>query len=223
MNAKTIRRLWKNLRFRGSAAYWERRYSRGRTSGSGSQDRLAEFKAEVLNRFVADNDIGSVIEFGCGDGNQLALARYPRYIGLDVSRKAIELCTERFGSDPSKTFVHHEPDSFRRRDELSADLALSLDVVYHLVEDDVFEKYMEHLFGAARRYVVVYSSNHDEPSESRSAFGIHVRHRRFVDYAERNFASWRMVEEIPNRHPFDPEDPRPTSFANFYVFERIAE
>jgi len=220
MNAQTIRRLWKNLRFRGSAAYWERRYKKGRTSGVGSQDRLAEFKAEVLNGFVADNGIESVIEFGCGDGNQLALARYPRYVGLDVSRKAVEVCRERFASDPSKSFSLYEPDSFDQPDELSADLALSLDVVYHLVEDDVFEKHMRHLFGAARRYVIVYSSNREEPAGSHRGFGIHVRHRRFVDYVERAIRGWRMLEEIPNRFPFDPDDSRPTSFANFYVFER---
>ena len=51
-------------------------------------------------------------------------------------------------------------------------------------------------------------------------FGIHVRHRRFVDYVERAIRGWRMLEEIPNRFPFDPDDSRPTSFANFYVFER---
>jgi SAM-dependent methyltransferase len=221
MNLRTISRLWKNLRFRGSASYWERRYRRGLTSGVGSQDRLAEFKAEVLNRFVAEHDVGSVIEFGCGDGNQLALARYPRYTGLDVSSRAIEMCTERFGSDPTKTFVLYEPDAFRERDELSADLALSLDVVYHLVEDDVFEKHMSHLFGAARRYVIVYSSNQDEPPGPRRGFGIHVRHRKFVDYAERNFRGWRLCETIPNRFPFDPDDARPTSFADFHVFERV--
>ena len=40
-----------------------------------------------------------------------------------------------------------------------ADLAISLDVVYHLIEDQVFEAYMKHLFAAGKRYVVVYSTN----------------------------------------------------------------
>src|SRR6478735_4621292 len=38
--------------FLTSQHYWESRYSAGGTSGSGSVDRLARFKAEVLNTFV---------------------------------------------------------------------------------------------------------------------------------------------------------------------------
>lgn len=76
------------LRFGGSREYWEARYSQDGDSGSGSIGRLARFKAEFLNSFVLEHDVGSVIEFGCGDGRQLQLAEYPRYIGLDVSRVA---------------------------------------------------------------------------------------------------------------------------------------
>src|SRR5437899_4317923 len=57
-------------------------------SGLGSYDKLAEFKAEVLNGFVKENTIKSVIEYGCGDGNQLKFAEYPSYLGFDVSVKA---------------------------------------------------------------------------------------------------------------------------------------
>jgi hypothetical protein len=63
--------------FRGSARYWERNYAGGGTSGAGSYDALALGKAVFLNEFVRAHEIGSVIEFGCGDGNQLSLADYP--------------------------------------------------------------------------------------------------------------------------------------------------
>jgi hypothetical protein len=39
------------------------------------------------------------------------------------------------------------------------DLELSLDVIYHLVEDEVFDAYMRSLFAHAGRFVVIYSSN----------------------------------------------------------------
>ena len=77
--------------FRGSARYWERNYAEGGTSGAGSYDALALGKAAFLNEFVRIHEIGSVIDFGCGDGNQLSLADYPAYIGLDVSRTAIRV------------------------------------------------------------------------------------------------------------------------------------
>ena len=67
--------------------YWENRYERGLTSGAGSYGRLAHFKAEVLNEYVNQNKILSVVEFGCGDGAQLSLAKYANYIGLDLSPK----------------------------------------------------------------------------------------------------------------------------------------
>src|SRR5579864_6395854 len=76
-------------RFPGSQTYWDQRYAEGGTSGSGSYGEQAAFKAEILNGFVARHGIQSVIEFGCGDGNQLSLASYPSYVGLDVSRTAI--------------------------------------------------------------------------------------------------------------------------------------
>lgn len=46
-----------------------------------------------------------------------------------------------------------------------ADLSLSLDVIYHLVEDEVFETYINTLFKSARRYVIIYSSNSDDNEE----------------------------------------------------------
>jgi hypothetical protein len=76
--------------FLGSEEYWIRRYQSGKGSGHGSYNQLAEFKAEILNDFVQTRHIESIIEYGCGDGNQLRYAKYPRYLGFDVSPKAIE-------------------------------------------------------------------------------------------------------------------------------------
>lgn len=52
------------LIFRRSDQYWEDRYRRGGNSGSGSYGRLAAFKAEVLNEFVASHAISEMVEFG---------------------------------------------------------------------------------------------------------------------------------------------------------------
>ncbi|NIQ00794.1 MAG: hypothetical protein GWM98_10685, partial [Nitrospinaceae bacterium] len=98
--------------FPGSGNFWETRYARGGDSGHGSQGRLAQFKAEVLNRFVEQHRVESVIEFGCGDGGQLALLRFPRYIGLDVAPTAIARCRERFRADSSKSFFLYHPFGF---------------------------------------------------------------------------------------------------------------
>lgn len=126
--------------FRSSAAYWERRYTHGGTSGVGSYGDLAKSKATFLNDFVRGHGIKSVVEFGCGDGNQLSLADYPSYVGLDVSRSAVESCVRRFVDDPTKSFYLYDGDCFADNAQLfTADLALSLDVVYHLTDDKTFE------------------------------------------------------------------------------------
>jgi len=197
-----------------SAAYWEQRYAAAGTSGAGSYGRLAEFKAEVLNRFVRENAIASVIEFGCGDGNQLRLADYPAYLGLDVSQHSIDLCRAAFAGDASKRFALSAAPLTE-----TADLTLSLDVIYHLVEDDVFDRYMHSLFDSATRFVIVYSSNRDEAETPGSS--AHVRHRQFTDWIARTQADrWQLAQHIPNRFPFDPKRKRDTSFADFHIFAR---
>ena len=196
--------------FTTSKAYWEGRYRLGGTSGEGSLGGLADFKAEVVNDFVRDNAVESVLEFGCGDGRQLALARYPRYLGLDVSAAAIRLCREQFEDDPSKSFLCCDPAgapglaSF-----LTADLTLSLDVIYHLVEEQVYGQHLGDLFAASERFVIVYSSNRADPAKVP-----HVRHREFTTDVARRFPEFRLVRTVENRFPED-------SFCSFFIFERI--
>jgi hypothetical protein len=208
--ATAVVRPFKRNRFRHSADYWERRYLDGGNSGAGSYNRLAQFKAEFINDFVARNAVRSVIEFGSGDGAQLELASYPEYIGVDVSEAAIEATQSRFRSDPTKRFYH--PSVLPQGTK--AELALSLDVIYHLVEDDVFDRYMWALFDAATRFVIVYSSNDERPPPAP-----HVRHRRFTDWIDKNRPGFLLREHVPNTFPLDENDPENTSFADFYVFE----
>ena len=197
------------LEFTYSDKYWDERYLRGGNSGAGSYGRLAEFKAKVLNDFVARHGITSVIEFGSGDGNQLTLARYPAYTGVDVSEAAVQACIAHFTQDPTKTFL-----TMKEYDGRRAELSLSLDVIYHLVEDETYEVYMATLFRASERLVIVYASNTDEQTTTP-----HVRHRKFTEWVAANRPKFRLIEYIPNRFPFDPENPDNSSFADFYVFE----
>ena len=151
----------------------------------------------------------NIVEFGCGDGNQLALAEYPSYVGLDVSRTAIGLCKRRFAEDPTKSFFLYDGTCFADRAGLFvADLAISLDVVYHLTEDAVFETYMSHLFAAGKRLVVVYSTN-----MLMSGTAPHVRHRHFTPWVEMNCPDW-----APPGLPAGPA--LELARADFFVYER---
>jgi len=199
----------KEYLFPGSKEYWEQRYAHGGTSGAGSYGKLAEFKAEIINSFIKNNKINSVIEFGCGDGNQLSLFDFPSYIGLDVSRTAIKLCKERFKNDKTKSFFLYDPECFGDNNSIfKADIALSLDVIYHLIEDNIFELYMKHLFSSADKFVIIYSDDIDTNQR------YHEKHRQFSKWVETNLPYWKLIDKIKNRYPDE-------SCANFFIYEKV--
>ena len=198
--------------FEGSADYWRQRYAEGGNSGAGSYNQLANFKANFLNAFVVEQGIQTVVEHGCGDGNQLTLGIYPSYLGYDISLDAIELCRARFRSDPTRQFQVLREDTIVQ----SAELHISLDVIYHLVEDAVFEKYMGAVFNNASRFVVVYSTDVNGPIDPAAP---HVRHRKFTDWISRNASHWHLVSRKTNDFPFNGNFDV-SSDAEFFVYAR---
>jgi len=207
----------KQILFPGSKEFWETRYSLGGNSGKGSYGKFAQFKADVLNEFVKEKAILSIIEFGCGDGNQLSLSKYPKYTGLDVSPTAISLCREKFDQDRRKSFFLYSPSCFVDHQNIfMADLGLSLDVIYHLVEDDVYHAYMDHLFSASKKFVIIYSSDMDQAG---GAHARHVRHRKFSARVKEHFQNWKLLEQIKNPYP-GKGDFGQGSFADFFIFEK---
>lgn len=197
-----------------SGRYWQKRYAKGGNSGSGSYGRLADFKAEVINKFVKENAIKEVIEWGCGDGNQLKLAQYPIYIGYNVSQKSIELCKKIFSEDNTKSFFCCADSDFNCM--IKGDLALSLDVIYHLLEDEIYEQYMRRLFSSSKKYVCIYSSNFEQK------FTVHVKHRKFTDWIDKNKkGQWKLLKIIYNRYPYEENSPDDTSWSDFYFYQKI--
>lgn len=196
--------------FTTSGEYWEERYCKGGNSGAGSYNELAEFKAGIINAFVHDHGIGTAIEFGCGDGNQLGYLQLKNYTGYDVSPTAIAICKERYKADPTKTFrlLEDVPDE-------KAELTLSLDVIYHLVEDEAYDDHMKRLFSSSYRYVIIYSS--DLTGHENDGTGPHIRHRRFSEWIQKNAPDFKLLRHIPNRHPFDGDEAL-TSVSDFYIY-----
>ena len=185
------------LSFGGSGDYWRKRYRYGGDSGIGSGGKSASYKAAVLNRFVADRGIECIIEFGCGDGRQLELARYPSYLGFDISSEAVDLCREKFAGDGAKRFMLLEEFESQQ-----ADATISLDVIFHLVEDEVYREYMERLFSSARQYVAIYST----VEESRGRTLRHVRHRKVADDVARWFPSFTRMHDYEAGLPLPGSD-----------------
>jgi cyclopropane fatty-acyl-phospholipid synthase-like methyltransferase len=205
--AISVVQKFKNFLFPGSQKYWEKRYSKNGNSGNGSYGEKANYKATIINQFVEKNKIQKVLELGCGDGNQLKQFSFPEYIGLDVSPTAVKLCKDIFREDATKEFcmyddkaVEAEPDSFH------AELILSLDVVYHLVEDEVYEKYMHRLFSLSTRYVIIYAWDVEEAKK------FHVRHRNFSRWIKENISGFQLKERITQ-----------SPYCDFFIYEKIGK
>lgn len=197
-----------------SNEYWETRYQGGGNSGSGSYNHLAEFKADIINRITTEEQLSGIIEFGCGDGNQLALLNIPRYIGLDVSPTIIKTCKNKFKADLSKSFFLYNHECFvDNYGVFKCDASMSIDVLFHLVEQQVYETYLEHLFASASAMVIIYAANQDIPQRTS-----HELFRKFTIDVERKFPRWHLREVIKNKYPSRDYDDENGSLAEFFIY-----
>lgn len=202
-----------SAKFTNSEEYWINRYEKGGNSGAGSYNKLAEFKGEVINDFVSKKEIKTVIELGCGDGNQLNYFKFPSYIGFDISDYIIERCKAKYKEDNSKQFFHINEVSNHR-----ADMVMSLDVIYHLIEEDIYQHYMERLFDQSNKYVLIYAIDDiDEPGK----YVPHVKPRKFSSWIEENRSDFKLIKHIPNKYPYKRRKAESTSFADFYIYEKV--
>ena len=201
--------LRQRLAYTDSACFWEQNYSQGQTSGTGPTAALAEGKSRFLNELVRQRAVSSVIEFGAGRQPAVAGGLPEPHGPRRVEDRDRALPDAGSPTTPAKSFFLYEGTCFTdRAGVFTADLAISLDVVYHLTEDSVFETYLRHLFAAGRRLVVVYSTNME-----RSGTPPHVRHRHFTPWVEANCPGWALsgVTRGPNTE---------RARADFFVYER---
>jgi SAM-dependent methyltransferase len=204
-----IGRVLPLLFFRNSRQYWETRYRLGGHSGEGSRGEAQLYKTGIINQFVKDNAINSVIEFGCGDGQQLRTLHIPHYVGVDVSPTVLSTCRKEFGDDPSKVFVLLDDYAGQH-----AELSMSVDVIFHLVEDNTYDDYLARLFAAGTRFVIIYSTSTDLADTGVS----HVRHRNVLADVSARFPTFRRMTEVEASLPppvrFDRGHP-----TSFFLFE----
>jgi SAM-dependent methyltransferase len=209
-----INRIVLNL-FNSTDLFWDLRYSEGGNSGYGSYGILAEFKADIINSFIKENKINSVIELGCGDGNQLNLFNCNKYVGIDVSKTIINRNVNSFKNDMSKAFLLYSKKNISKLKRDRFDVSLSLDVIFHLVNDKAYYAYMDNLFSLAKNYVIIYASNNN------LLLSPYEKHREFSTYVKNNFPEWELIKFINNKYPFDPQNREETSISDFYFYKRI--
>lgn len=184
--------------------FWEQRYKNNGNSGAGSYGELCNFKTSIINSFIKDTNTNRIIDFGCGDGNQLKGLKIPSYLGVDISETAINKCKLLFSNDKTKKFVKYSEMNF---DMGKYDVSMSLDVIYHILEYNFYEKYLSNLFTSTKEFVVIYSSDFDKKPSG------HVHHRKFTDYVQKHFTEFKMIKHIPQIHPN-------ISCADFFIYQK---
>lgn len=197
-----------------SSAYWDGRYKKGGNSGAGSYNALAQFKAFIINKFIKDNNVQSLIDFGVGDGNQLSLLDTSKimYYGVDISPTAITKCKQLFHTNKTKQF-------FVTKDfpkTILADLVMSCDVLYHLIENSVYYTYLHELFNRSTQFVIIYARDED------LNHAVHVKFRKFTDYIKQTFPNFKLIQHIPNKFPQLEigQNNNTTSPSDFYVYKK---
>ena len=197
-----------------SSEYWEKRYYEGGNSGSGSYGRLAEFKAFCINEFCKNNDVKKIVEWGCGDGNNLRLFNVEEYVGYDVSKTVVEMCKNNFSGSPRKTFIHYDGGVIENPEV--GELSISLDVLYHLTDDSIYSAYMQNLFNSSSKYVGIYSYD----GYIKNTAG-HVYYRPHSQYIDTNFKMFKLIKHIENKYKRnETSDPDETSWCDFYFYEK---
>jgi len=189
--------------------YWNERYNNGGNSGKGSYGSLASFKADIINKFVSEKNIKSAIEFGVGDGHNLKLYKIDKFLGIDVSSKAIEICRDQYLKDDSRQFAAIKPlEEFVCDSKF--DCSLSIDVLYHLVEQDVYETHLSNLFTSADKFVIIYAWDTDEKDGMK--LSAHVKPRKFTKYIDSKFGDWELIGNVKQIYE--------ESSSDFYFYEK---
>lgn len=181
--------------------FWENRYKAGGNSGSGSYGDYATHKADVINDYIEKFGIKTISDFGCGDGNQISLLKgFESYSGYDISEFIVKSCREKFSGQPMAFFtdIKHMPE---------AELTMSLDVLYHIVDENDYKVYLDQLFSKSKKYVLIFSTNY----EGNKVVADYIFHRKFTDWVEKNYTDFKLADVIGNYLQ---------TSAQFFLYER---
>jgi len=71
-------------------------------TGHGSKGRLKEYKIGFINKVIQMYEVSTVLDLGCGDGNQIEKIQCKNYLGVDVSSAAVAICLKKYSQDDLK-------------------------------------------------------------------------------------------------------------------------
>lgn len=135
---------------------------------------------------------------------------------MDVSATILKHCISKFKSDKTKSFFIYNGELFADNQKVfKSDAAFSIDVIFHLVEYELFEKHLENLFSSAIKLVVIYGADLDIKRETE-----HELYRKFTKYIQDKFPEWQLENIIKNRYPSKDTEDQTGSLSDFFFYTR---
>jgi SAM-dependent methyltransferase len=186
-----------------SKSFWENRYRNNGNSGLGSYGDESKFKSSYINDLIKKESIKTITDLGCGDGNQISLlSGFKKYYGYDFSDTAL-IKAKNINKGAEYEFINNISDL------PISDMSMSLDVTYHIIEDNLFDEYLSKLFMLGERYVLIYSMDVDGPQISE-----HIKSRSFTKWVKENDIKYTLVDvtQYPKKLK--------ANGVGFYLFEK---
>lgn len=120
-------------------------------SGHGSLPQYTTPYREFLQRFMLENAVQSVVDFGCGDWQFSRLMDWSKvdYLGLDIVKHVITCNQAKYGSDRIRFAL--APSSFS--DMEGCDLLIVKDVLQHL-PSTVIHEFMDQVVSRFRHTLI---------------------------------------------------------------------
>lgn len=175
-------------------------------SGDGSRGKLATFKADFVNNFIEENNIESIIDFGCGDLQNAKLLKVKEYLGIDIVHHAHppDILAKQFNTIVSR-FDEFSADK-------KADLCLCMDVLYHILEDEqeYLEKTLNKIIECSKKYFIIYAQDSYQ-DDSVLQYRGHLHN-----------SPWRQILETKNVELIrEQEKCEPGTSARFFIYQKV--
>jgi len=200
--------------------YWESRYGRDGTSGSGSIGVERTWKWRVIREVIRSHSprllkfgdsLSKIIDVGCGDlsfwdvESQLAI-NVERYIGIDISETVIMRNRKR-GIDGWSFIVSA---SNIRIWGLRAPVVLCMDLLFHIMDDTEFIESLKNLCYYSEDLIFIHTWKYN-PLKDSTSDDIYQKYRPLEAYFGIFMKSgFILIEEKPN----------PNRVGCLYVFKR---
>jgi 2-polyprenyl-3-methyl-5-hydroxy-6-metoxy-1,4-benzoquinol methylase len=115
-----------------------------------SRSALARAKWKTIRKYISE--VENVTDVGCGDLSFWEGQRCENYAGIDISPFILER-NRRIWSNGR--FIHSPAEEYVRG--LEGDVVLCMDLLFHIIDDDVYVKILQNLTAYPHKWILIYT------------------------------------------------------------------